>query len=54
MPMSFGFLKRLRIPEFAQSRSLGADAASPSPYIRNRGEGETAVQAAFPSAVVVR
>src|SRR4029077_12008314 len=31
---------------------IGADAASPSPYIRNRGEGEAAVQAAFPGAVV--
>ena len=33
---------------------IGADAASPSPYIRNRGEGEAAVQAAFPGAVVIR
>src|ERR1700731_838436 len=27
---------------------IGADAASPSPYIRSRGEGEAAAQAAFP------
>ena len=33
---------------------IGADAASPSPYIRSRGEGEAAVQAAFPGAVIVR
>ncbi len=33
---------------------IGADAASSSPYIRSRGEGEAAVQAAFPGAVVVR
>jgi uncharacterized protein YbjT (DUF2867 family) len=33
---------------------IGADAASASPYIRNRGEGEAAVQAAFPGAVVIR
>src|SRR5262245_4928725 len=33
---------------------IGADAASPSPYIRNRGEGEAAVQAAFSGAVVIR
>jgi uncharacterized protein YbjT (DUF2867 family) len=33
---------------------IGADAASPSPYIRNRGEGEAAVQAAFPGTVVIR
>ena len=33
---------------------LGADAGSPSPYIRSRGEGEAAVQTAFPGAVIVR
>jgi uncharacterized protein YbjT (DUF2867 family) len=33
---------------------IGADVASSSPYIRNRGEGEAAVQAAFPGAVVIR
>ena len=33
---------------------IGADAASASPYIRNRGEGEAAVQAAFPGAVIIR
>jgi uncharacterized protein YbjT (DUF2867 family) len=33
---------------------IGADATSPSPYIRNRGEGEAAVQAAFPGAVIIR
>src|SRR6266853_4261720 len=33
---------------------IGADAASPSPYIRSRGEGEAAVQAAFPGAVIIR
>jgi len=33
---------------------IGADAASPSLYIRKRGEGELSVQAAFPNAVVVR
>src|SRR6202795_549598 len=32
----------------------GADAASSSPYIRSRGEGEAAVQAAFPGAVIIR
>jgi uncharacterized protein YbjT (DUF2867 family) len=39
---------------FVHLSGIGADAASPSPYIRNRGEGEAAVQAAFPGAVVVR
>jgi len=33
---------------------IGADAASPSLYIRKRGEGELAVRAAFPDAVIVR
>jgi len=33
---------------------IGAAAASPSLYIRKRGEGELAVRAAFPEAVVVR
>lgn len=33
---------------------IGADAASPSPYIRSRGEGEAAVQAAFPGVVIIR
>jgi class 3 adenylate cyclase len=33
---------------------IGADAASPSPYIRSRGQGEAAVQAAFPGVVIIR
>jgi NADH dehydrogenase len=33
---------------------IGADAASRSLYIRKRGEGERAVRAVFPDAVVVR
>jgi uncharacterized protein YbjT (DUF2867 family) len=33
---------------------IGADTASPSLYIRSRGEGEAAVQTAFPGAVIVR
>jgi uncharacterized protein YbjT (DUF2867 family) len=33
---------------------IGADAASPSRYIRKRGEGELAVRAAFAGAVFVR
>jgi uncharacterized protein YbjT (DUF2867 family) len=42
------------VKRFVHLSGIGADAASPSPYIRNRGEGEAAVQAAFPGAVVVR
>jgi uncharacterized protein YbjT (DUF2867 family) len=33
---------------------IGAKTTSPSPYIRSRGEGEAAVQTAFPGAVIVR
>jgi uncharacterized protein YbjT (DUF2867 family) len=33
---------------------IGADAASRSPYIRSRGEGELAVRAAFPGATIIR
>ena len=33
---------------------IGADAASPSRYIRARGEGELAVRAAFAAATVIR
>jgi uncharacterized protein YbjT (DUF2867 family) len=33
---------------------IGSDAASPSPYIRKRGEGELAVRAAFANATLVR
>jgi NADH dehydrogenase len=33
---------------------ISASTASPSRYVRKRGEGEQAVQAAFPGAVVVR
>ena len=36
------------------SRDLGADAASPSLYIRKRGEGELAVKAAFTEAILIR
>jgi NADH dehydrogenase len=37
-----------------QVSGIGADPASPSPYVRKRGEGEQAVRAAFPEAVIVR
>ena len=46
--------RRAGIRRFVHLSGIGADAASPSPYIRNRGEGEAAVQAAFPGAVVIR
>ena len=34
--------------------ALGADPASPSAYARSKAEGEAAVRAAFPEAVIVR
>src|SRR5215468_8904568 len=46
--------RRAGTKRFVHLSGIGADAASPSPYIRTRGEGEAAVQAAFPGAVVVR
>jgi uncharacterized protein YbjT (DUF2867 family) len=46
--------RRAGIKRFVHLSGIGADAASSSPYIRSRGEGEAAVQAAFPGAVVIR
>jgi uncharacterized protein YbjT (DUF2867 family) len=42
------------LKRFVHISGIGANAASPSTYIRSRGEGEAAVQAAFPGAVIVR
>ena len=42
------------IGRFVHVSGIGANTASPSPYIRSRGEGEAAVQTAFPGAVIVR
>jgi uncharacterized protein YbjT (DUF2867 family) len=39
---------------FVHVSGIGVNAASLSPYIRSRGEGEAAVQTAFPGAVIVR
>jgi uncharacterized protein YbjT (DUF2867 family) len=49
-----GAARRAGIKRFVHISGIGADATSPSPYIRSRGEGEAAVQAAFPGAVIVR
>jgi uncharacterized protein YbjT (DUF2867 family) len=46
--------RRVGVKRLVHISGIGADAASPSPYIRSRGEGEVAVQAAFPGAVIVR
>jgi uncharacterized protein YbjT (DUF2867 family) len=42
------------IRRFVHISGIGANTASPSTYIRSRGEGEAAVQTAFPGAVIVR
>jgi uncharacterized protein YbjT (DUF2867 family) len=46
--------RRAGIRRLAHVSGISADTASPSPYIRSRGEGEVAVQTAFPGAVIVR
>jgi uncharacterized protein YbjT (DUF2867 family) len=46
--------RRVGAKRLVHLSGIGADAASPSPYIRSRGEGEAAVQAAFPGVVIVR
>ena len=46
--------QRAGIARLVHVSGIGADAASPSPYIRSRGEGESAVRAAFPGAVIIR
>ena len=46
--------RQVGVKRFVHLSGIGADAASPSPYIRSRGEGEAAVQAAFPGAVIIR
>ncbi|OKO88282.1 epimerase [Bradyrhizobium sp. NAS80.1] len=46
--------RHTNIKRFVHLSGIGADPASSSPYIRSRGEGEAAVQATFPGAVVIR
>lgn len=45
---------RAGVERFVHVSGIGADAASPSRYIRKRGEGEQAVRAAFGAALFVR
>src|SRR5436190_14380930 len=45
---------RVGVERLAHVSGLGADAASPSHYIRKRGEGELAVKAAFTDAILIR
>ncbi len=46
--------KRAGVKRLVHLSGIGADASSASRYIRSRGEGEAAVQAAFPGAVIIR
>ena len=46
--------RRAGTKRFVHLSGIGADAGSPSPYIRSRGEGEAAVRTAFPGAVIIR
>ena len=46
--------RRAGTKRFVHLSGIGAEVASSSRYIRNRGEGEAAVQAAFPGAVIIR
>ena len=46
--------RRVGVRRLVHVSGIGADVASSSPYIRSRGEGEAAVQAAFPGAVIIR
>jgi NADH dehydrogenase len=45
---------RAGVERLVHVSGIGADAASPSRYIRKRGEGELAVRAAFDHAVFIR
>src|SRR6201981_1375598 len=49
-----GAAKRAGTKRFVHLSGIGADAGSPSPYIRSQGEGEATVQTAFPGAVIIR
>jgi uncharacterized protein YbjT (DUF2867 family) len=46
--------QRAGVERLAHVSGIGADAASSSHYIRKRGEGEAAVRAAFPGALLIR
>jgi NADH dehydrogenase len=42
------------ISNFIHISAIGADSSSPSAYARTKGEGEAAVRAAMPSAIILR
>jgi NADH dehydrogenase len=45
---------RAGVERLAHVSGIGSNAASSSPYIRKRGEGELAVRAAFADAILIR
>jgi uncharacterized protein YbjT (DUF2867 family) len=46
--------QRAGVERLVHLSGIGADRASPSLYIRKRGEGELAVRAAFADAILMR
>jgi NADH dehydrogenase len=46
--------RRLGVEQLVHISGIGADAQSRSPYIRSRGQGELAVRATYPGAILVR
>jgi uncharacterized protein YbjT (DUF2867 family) len=42
------------VTRLAHVSGIGADPRSRSPYIRSRGQGEDAVRASFPGAIIIR
>ena len=46
--------RAMGVARFVHMSGIGANAASSSSYIRSRAEGEQAVRAAFPEAVIIR
>jgi NADH dehydrogenase len=46
--------KKFGVQRFVQVSGIGADPKSASHYVRKRGEGELAVRAEFPGAIIVR
>jgi len=48
------YSRELGVQRLAHVSGIGADAQSHSSYIRSRGEGESAVRAAFSKATIIR
>ncbi len=46
--------RRAEVQRLIQLSGIGADPRARSAYVRSRGEGEAAVRAAFPEAIVIR